>query len=154
MLDIKTYSMASSAESSPSSSLTSDAQSASSFEPCEDRRYFERRAEDLAPALLGQYLYCHGSGILLQVTEVEAYSDSPADAVVYQGYFRPPLREKVRVKAGQLLAILPHSAWHVDSRIDPDAPEALELYITAGADEHCGDVVRLKSVMPFPGQGT
>ena len=73
------------------------------FEACTDPAFFESGAEDLAQKLLGKYLYCHQSGILLRIIEIEAF---PYGDAVYQKVFSiGGATQELPCKAGQLVAL-------------------------------------------------
>jgi hypothetical protein len=121
------------------------------FAPCVDREDFERvDVDDLAHLIQGQYLYCHGSGVLVQIVEAEAYSETN-DPIIYQAMFGSPCAQ-FKVKAGELVARFPTLAQTaMTPQTASTSQEPLELYITAGSDQHCGDVVRLISFLPVEG---
>ena len=128
----------------------------SDFEPCTDSRFFERPAVDLVHAILGQFLYCHTSRIMVQITEVEAYSDSDAEAVIYNAMFGPPPCAQFQVRAGQIVCRTPtvqQPRNGVTSAIAARCTEPLELYITAGVNALSGDVILLKSILPVSDPG-
>ena len=106
--------------------------------------FFHCGAVELAQKLLGQYLYCHESEIVVRVLETEAY---PEDDIVYAKLFRnnaaPELNAKFNLKGGIMVAWQPvHS---LRSRT--------HLYITTG-NEDSGDVVYLRSCEPIEGTHT
>ncbi|KAG0558893.1 hypothetical protein KC19_10G062800 [Ceratodon purpureus] len=122
------------------------------FIACKDRSFFERTSTaELCESLVGQYLYCHRNGNLVQIAEAEVYSEEH-DSSLYQAMFGSPCAQ-FKTKAGQLIARYP--THEQPAAMTPDAARAsmypLELYITAGMDETCGDVLRLISFLQVEG---
>jgi 3-methyladenine DNA glycosylase Mpg len=126
------------------------------YEACTDPAFFDCGAVELAQKLLGKYLYCHQSEILVRILETEAY---PAGDQVYRKLLGPVTASFPR-KAGQILQL---SAPPID-RLAPPEPTPPKvyhesifgvLYITAtlATDQNSRDLVLLRSCEPHA-QGT
>lgn len=108
-----------------------------------DKEFFQCGAVELAQKLLGQFLYCHQSEIVVRILETEAY---PEEDVIYNRLFMasrlPEFNAKFKINGGTMVAWKPN---YETSRV--------HLYITAGTEDS-GDVVYLRSCEPIEGTYT
>ncbi|KAG0609172.1 hypothetical protein M758_8G163500 [Ceratodon purpureus] len=106
-----------------------------------NQEFFHCEAVELARKLLGQFLYCHQSKVVVRILETEAYpkDDEIVYHTVFENYTDPELKAKFKIKGGTMVA------WK------PPTTMGDRLYITAGA-EACGDVVYLRSCEPIEGR--
>ncbi|KAG0564337.1 hypothetical protein KC19_8G102400 [Ceratodon purpureus] len=106
-----------------------------------NQEYFHCGAVELARKLLGQFLYCHQSKVVVRILETEAYPED--DDIVYDDTFDAYTIEErnamFKIKGGTMVA------WR------PVTSVGYHLYITAG-EEDCGDVVYLRSCEPIEGR--
>ncbi|KAG0567933.1 hypothetical protein KC19_7G173100 [Ceratodon purpureus] len=106
-----------------------------------NQEFFHCGAVELARKLLGQFLYCHQSKVVVRILETEAYPED--EDIIYQKLFHnytvPEMNAKFKIKGGTMVV------WK------PATTLGDHLYITAG-EESCGDVVYLRSCEPIEGR--
>jgi hypothetical protein len=91
---------------------------------CTDPAFFECNAVELAQKLLGKYLYCHQSGILLRIIETEAFPHG--DAVYHKVFSISPATQELPCKAGELVALIPPTTF--TSQHEPAQTKTLETW--------------------------
>lgn len=108
--------------------------------------FFACGAPALAEKLLGQYLYCHSSHIVVRILETEAYPE--ADATIYNAVFsKRPGNPQFKTKGGLVVAC---SHFGAPACVGDNATFDTFLYVTAGP-ANSGDVVLLRSCQAIEG---